>query len=95
MSEILRPYQNTVIADVEREIAAGNRRILLVMPTGGGKTIVAGEIIQHYVRRYRPVLVLAHRLEIRVDGIGAERWMTEVDPSQGIIWRRSAADDTA
>jgi DNA repair protein RadD len=64
MSETLRGYQVDVIADVEREIEAGNRRILLVMPTGGGKTIVAGEIIQHYVRRYRPVLVLAHRLEI-------------------------------
>ena len=33
-------------------------------PTGSGKTIVAGEIIQHYTQRYRPVLVLAHRLEI-------------------------------
>ena len=64
MSETLRGYQVDVIADVEREIAAGNRRILLVAPTGSGKTIVAGEIIQHYVSRYRPVLVLAHRLEI-------------------------------
>jgi superfamily II DNA or RNA helicase len=64
MSEILRGYQVDVIAGVEREIAAGNRRILLVAPTGSGKTIIAGEIIQHYVSRYRPVLVLAHRLEI-------------------------------
>ena len=64
MTETLRGYQVDVIADVECEIAAGNRRILLVAPTGSGKTIVAGEIIQHYVRRYRPVLVLAHRLEI-------------------------------
>ena len=64
MTDILRGYQVDVIADVEREVAAGNRRIVLVSPTGSGKTIIAGEIIQHYVRRYRPVLVLAHRLEI-------------------------------
>jgi DNA repair protein RadD len=60
----LRDYQVNVIANVEREIAAGNRRIVLVAPTGSGKTIIAGEIIQHYVDRYRPVLVVAHRLEI-------------------------------
>jgi DNA repair protein RadD len=60
----LHDYQVDVIADVEREIAAGNRNIVLVAPTGSGKTIIAGEIIQHYVHRYRPVLVVAHRLEI-------------------------------
>jgi DNA repair protein RadD len=62
--ETLRNYQIKVIADVEGEIAAGKRRIILVAPTGSGKTIVAGEIIQHYVRGYRPVLIVAHRLEI-------------------------------
>lgn len=60
----LRAYQADVIAEVEFAIANGKRRILLVAPTGSGKTIIAGEIIERFAQRYRPVLVVAHRLEI-------------------------------
>ena len=34
----LRPYQDRVIEDFEREVAAGKKRIILVAPTGSGKT---------------------------------------------------------
>ena len=64
MTDTLRRYQTDVIAEIESAIAAGKRRILLVAPTGSGKTIIASEIIADYTRRYRPVLVLAHRQEI-------------------------------
>jgi superfamily II DNA or RNA helicase len=37
----LRPYQRDVIAEIERIIAAGTRRIIAVAPTGAGKTIIA------------------------------------------------------
>ena len=37
---------------------------LIVAPTGSSKTIVAAEVIADYMRRYRPVVVLAHRKEI-------------------------------
>jgi hypothetical protein len=64
MTDALRPYQVDIVADVERAIAAGERRILLVAPTGAGKTVIASELITRATRRYRPVLVLGHRLEI-------------------------------
>ena len=64
MTDVLRPYQVTVIDEIEGAIAAGKRRIILVAPTGSGKTIIGGEIIQRFTKSYRPVLVLAHRLEI-------------------------------
>ncbi len=60
----LRPYQRDVIADIEREIAAGKRRIIAVAPTGAGKTVVAASIINDAVAKGQRVLVLAHTREI-------------------------------
>jgi DNA repair protein RadD len=64
MIDTLRRYQTDVISEIEKAIGAGERRIVVVAPTGAGKTIVAAEIISHFTERYRPVLLLAHRLEI-------------------------------
>jgi DNA repair protein RadD len=60
----LRPYQHDVIAECERVVAAGQRRILLVAPTGSGKTIIAGKIIKNTVEQGKRVLIFAHRREI-------------------------------
>ena len=60
----LRPYQTDVVADIEGAIAAGQKRLLLVAPTGSGKTVVFCEIIKRYVEQHRSVLALAHRREI-------------------------------
>jgi len=62
--DTLRPYQHDIVAEFAGVIADGKRRVLLVAPTAAGKTIIASEIIHSYTRRYRPVLVLTHRLEI-------------------------------
>jgi DNA repair protein RadD len=60
----LRPYQTDVVAEYERTIEAGCKRIMLVAPTGSGKTVVAAEIIKRAIERHQSVLVLAHRREI-------------------------------
>jgi superfamily II DNA or RNA helicase len=60
----LRDYQVKVIDDFEHEIAAGKRRIILVAPTGSGKTVIASAIIKLFIKRRRGVLVVAHRREI-------------------------------
>ena len=61
----LRPYQEKAIEDFNREVAAaGHRRIILVAPTGSGKTVVAAAIIKAAVANRQRVLVLAHRREI-------------------------------
>jgi DNA repair protein RadD len=61
---ILRDYQREVSARVEAEIAAGKRRILLVAPTGSGKTVIAAAMIADAAEAGRRVLVVAHRSEI-------------------------------
>lgn len=60
----LRDYQSNVILNVNAEIAVGNRRVLLVAPTGSGKTVIAGKLISDSVAAGERVLFLAHRREL-------------------------------
>jgi DNA repair protein RadD len=60
----LRPYQIKIIEDFQREVAAGKDRIILVAPTGSGKTVIGSAIIKLFIERRRGVLVVAHRREI-------------------------------
>jgi superfamily II DNA or RNA helicase len=58
-----RPYQRDVIDEFKRTTAAF-KRIIIVAPTGAGKTVIAPAIIKDYVSQRKEVLVLAHRREI-------------------------------
>jgi superfamily II DNA or RNA helicase len=60
----LRPYQIDVIGEYKQTIAAGQKRIILVAPTGAGKTVIAADIIKSSIAAWRRILVLAHRREI-------------------------------
>ncbi len=60
----LRPYQQEAREAVKAEWKKGNRRTLLVMVTGGGKTIIFSKVIEDAVREGKRVLVLAHRGEL-------------------------------
>lgn len=68
----LRPYQERAITDLRSCILAGSKSVVLILPTGGGKTIIASEIATRHVavrpeRRplaHRRVLFLAHRAEL-------------------------------
>jgi DNA repair protein RadD len=59
----LRPYQIDVVERVEQALGTAARP-LLVAPTGSGKTVIAAEIINRAVAKYKTVLFLAHRREI-------------------------------
>jgi Type III restriction enzyme, res subunit len=60
----LRTYQATVVAECERRIVAGERGLIIVAPTGSGKTIIAAALIKDAVTKGLRVLVLAHTREI-------------------------------
>jgi DNA repair protein RadD len=71
-----------VIDDFDRAVAAGQRHIMLVAPTGSGKTIIAGDVINSFGRKMKPVMVLAHRREIIAQ---TSQKLHQVGVSQGII----------
>ena len=60
----LRPYQQKLIDDIAQAVASGHRRILAVLPTGGGKTIIFSRILKHAYENGKNVLVLVHRREL-------------------------------
>ena len=61
---MLRPYQSEAVAAFDAEVERGIRRIILVAPTGSGKTVILADIVRTLARSQRRVMVLAHRREI-------------------------------
>ena len=60
----LRNYQNDLVVRTITAMNDGSNRIMLQLPTGGGKTIVFSAISQLFVNHDMKVLVLAHRIEL-------------------------------
>ncbi len=61
---ILRPYQQRTIREARALYAAGKRAPVVVLPTGGGKTPIAAEMIKLARARGHRCLFLARRVEL-------------------------------
>ena len=74
----LRPYQERAIQDLRNAFRLGAQAPLLVLPTGGGKTIIFTEITRAAAEKGKKVLVLVHRKELinqtsqKLDWVGVE-----------------------
>ena len=64
MTFTLRPYQQTAEQQARIALAGGKRRIVLYLPTGGGKTLTATSIIQKANAKGRKVVFLANRKQL-------------------------------
>ncbi len=63
----LRPYQRAALDAVRVHYRAGKRRILLVCPTGGGKTATASELVRSWCTKTPGARAVwaSHRSELR------------------------------
>lgn len=57
----LRPYQSRTVRAVEKAFAMGHHRLCVQVPTGGGKTVIAAEVVRRSGRR---VLYVVPSVEI-------------------------------
>lgn len=60
----LRKYQEQGVTAIKAAFATGHRRVLFVLPTGGGKTVIFSHIAAHAVAKGNSVCVLVHRQEL-------------------------------
>lgn len=65
MSELqLRPYQSEAITALNRGWDAGKRRLVVLLPTGMGKTVIMAEIARLAIEQGNRTIVLVHRDEL-------------------------------
>ena len=57
----LRDYQEAAINGIRESFRKGNKRVLLVLPCGGGKTICFSYITAGTAKNRKRVLIIAHR----------------------------------
>ena len=60
----LRPYQDKIEDEVKVHLRAGEKKILVVAPTGSGKTRIFADIAQKATSKTNRVMILVHRQEI-------------------------------
>lgn len=60
----LRDYQERAIAHIRDSFRKGNKRVLLVMPCGSGKTVVFSYVSAGTAKNNKRVLIIAHRREL-------------------------------
>lgn len=85
----LRPYQEEARQSIQQEWEKGNKRTLLVLPTGTGKTIVFSKVIEDRVKLGERVLVLAHRGEL------LEQAADKLEKSTGLKTATEKAQETS
>lgn len=61
----LREYQDNGLKSLATKIRSGLKRLVLLLPTGGGKTIMFSHMISRYIHRTtKNAIVLVHREEL-------------------------------
>lgn len=88
MSITLRPYQEEARTKIKDEWDKGNKKTLLVLPTGCGKTIVFAMIASDMVKKGKRVLILAHRAEV------LEQAADKIRKSTGLICSVEKAEES-
>jgi len=73
MSVVLRPYQVRGLDEARAHYRRGVRRVLLVAPTGAGKTVMFCSMVSRHLERGGRVLLIVHRRELLTQAVARLR----------------------
>ena len=73
-SKSLCPYQQELLGNVRATLQYINEPIMMQLPTGGGKTVIAAHLLRDYLTGRRKAVWLTHRKELASQ---TERMLTE------------------
>ena len=92
MKHELRDYQQKAIDNLRASIASGNKRVVLQVPTGGGKTAIAGAIIASALDRGKRAIFTVPALSLITQTVSSfERdGVDEIGVIQGQHWMYDA-----
>lgn len=60
----LRDYQEDLLYSVQVALAEEKARVMMQLPTGGGKTVIAGALLKEWLKGRRKAVWLTHRKEL-------------------------------
>lgn len=61
---MLRPYQQEAVKAIHKEWDDGRKNVLLVLPTGTGKTVCFSQVVKDQISDGSRALIIAHRGEL-------------------------------
>ena len=61
----LRPYQESAIQNIALSFSKLNKRVILCMPTGAGKSLVFSQIATLTAAKGNNVVIITHRIELK------------------------------
>lgn len=79
----LRDYQQELVSQIFASWKSGNRKVMLQLPTGAGKTIIFAAIINEFLKQGKKSMIIAHRKELITQAADKIRSTTKIKP--GII----------
>lgn len=85
----LRPYQEDCVQRLRQSFRDGKKAPLLVLPTGGGKTVCFGVISKNTQARGSRVVILTHREELLYQ---VSETLSELEVEHGLISKDSHYD---
>lgn len=85
----LRPYQRELLEKVQASLEHADRPVMMQLPTGGGKTVIAAALLSNYLIGGRKAVWLTHRRElasqteeklneehVQAQFVSSEKWQT-------------------